>query len=168
MIALQEPFRLFTPQECDEILARVQDLKPARVVGGELPNVRNNSVYWMDFEDQGRFYDIMTDREDVPVRWLQHPYQISRYAPGEFYDWHVDLIESRRSSIRSLTLTCTLEPAPGASIQFETREFELEKGWAVLFDAHTSHRANPPQSGERWALTVWGMQDNPNKDPSLK
>lgn len=162
MQALLEPFKLFEPQECDDIVARACDqLKLARTTGGYNTDVRSNSVAWLEFEDQGRFYDIMTQRSDVPVTWLQHPYQVSRYDTGEFYDWHIDLIQSKRSSIRSLTLTCTLEPAPSATLEFEHTAFDLPKGWAVLFDAHTRHRANAPSTGSRWSFTVWGMQPNP-------
>jgi len=119
-------------------------------------------VAWLDFEDQGRFYDIMAYRDDVYVKWLQHPYQVSRYSTGEFYDWHIDLIESNvRKSVRSLTLTCTLETAPGATLSFDTGEVDLKKGEAILFDSTTRHRANAPSTGTRWSFTIWGMQPNP-------
>ena len=162
---LLEPFQLFTPSECDKIIARAKDqLKLARTTGGYDTNVRSNQVAWLEFEDQGRFYDAMTGREDIEVKWLQHPYQVSSYGPGEFYTWHEDLIPSSyRSSIRSLSLTCTLEPAPNA--QFQTRDsyFDLKKGEAILFPATLEHRATAPKSGTRWALTVWGMKPNPDK-----
>lgn len=161
-----EPFQLFTAQECDDIIARAQDqLALARTTAGYDRDVRSNTVAWLEFEDQGRFYDAMTGRDDYTVTWLQHPYQVSCYKQGEFYDWHEDLIPSAyRSSIRSLTLTCTLEPAPHA--QFQTRDsyYDLSKGEAVLFPATLEHRATAPKQGERWALTVWGMQPNPDKN----
>ena len=162
---LLTPFQLFTPQECDDIIARAKDqLKLARTTGGYDTSVRSNRVAWLEFEDQSPFYDTMTGRTDVKVKWLQHPYQVSCYSVGEFYDWHEDLIPSTyRSSIRSLTLTCTLEPAPNAQFQTKTQVFDLAKGEAILFDATTEHRATAPKSGERWALTVWGMRPNPNK-----
>jgi hypothetical protein len=165
MQPLLEPFQLFTHKECDDIIRRAQDqLTTARTTSGYDASVRSNSVAWLEFEDQGRFYDLMTGRTDVPARWLQHPYQVSRYDTGEFYDWHEDLIPSEvRSSIRSLTLTCTLEPAPGAGIEFENHQPVLEKGWAVMFDAQELHRATAPTQGTRWALTVWAMRDNPKK-----
>lgn len=162
---LLKPFQLFTPQECDEIIAQAKDqLALGRTTGGYDTKVRSNRVAWIEFSDQGRFYDIMTDRGDVCVKWLQHPYQVSAYGPGEFYDWHEDLIPSSyRSSIRSLTLTCTLEPAPNAQFQTRTQEFNLNKGEAILFTATEQHRATAPKSGTRWALTVWGMKPNPDK-----
>ena len=165
MIPLLEPFQLFTPEECDEIIERAKhELKLARTTGGYDTNVRSNSVAWLDFEDQGKFYDIMTGRSDHTVTWLQHPYQVSAYHTGEFYDWHEDLIPSMyRSSIRSLTLTCTLEPALQAQLQTENQNFNLKKGEAVLFSATEKHRATAPKQGTRWALTVWGMQPNANK-----
>lgn len=164
MLQLLEPFKLFEPHECDAIIERAQHaLSLARTQAGYDTNIRSNSVAWLDFEDQGKFYDIMTNRTDVTVTWLQHPYQVSSYGAGEFYDWHIDLIESnRKKSRRSLTLTCTLEPAPSATLAFETHTVDLAKGYAVLFDSTTRHRANAPTQGTRWALTVWGMQPNPS------
>jgi len=168
MIPLLEPFQLFTAEECDAIIERARtQLSEARTTAGYDKNVRSNTVAWLEFEDQGRFYDIMTGRTDVEVKWLQHPYQVSCYKQGEFYDWHEDLIPSTyRSSIRSLTLTCTLEPAPNAQLQTKTQHFDLGKGQAILFDATTQHRATAPTQGERWALTVWGMKPNPDKRDS--
>jgi hypothetical protein len=159
-----EPFQLFTPGECDEIIARAKSqLQLARTTAGYDKNVRSNTVAWLEWEDQGRFYDAMTSRTDHTVTWLQHPYQVSCYSTGEFYDWHEDLIPSNyRSSIRSLTLTCTLEPAPNAQFQTRERYYDLEKGQAILFPATLEHRATAPKSGTRWALTVWGMKPNPN------
>lgn len=165
MQPLLEPFQLFEPDECDAIIARAKDqLALARTTAGYDTKVRSNTVAWLEWEDQGRFYDLMTARDDYTVTWLQHPYQVSCYKQGEFYDWHEDLIPSNhRSSIRSLTLTCTLEPA--AHAQFQTRDhyYDLGKGEAILFPATLEHRATAPKSGERWALTVWGMQPNPEK-----
>lgn len=163
MVKLLEPFRLFTESECDTIVERARDtLTRARTTGGYDTSIRSNRVAWLEWEDQGRFYDLMTGRDDVAVSWLQHPFQVSSYNQGEFYDWHIDLIEStRRKSVRSLTLTCTLEPAPGATLEFETGSFDLAKGEAVLFTSTTPHRANPPQTGVRWSFTVWGMRPNP-------
>lgn len=162
---LLEPFQLFTPAECDEIIDRARSqLETARTTAGYDTSVRSNTVAWLEFEDQGRFYDAMTARDDVLVSWLQHPYQVSCYKQGEFYDWHEDLIPSTyRSSVRSLTLTCTLEPAANAQFQTKTQHFDLAKGEAILFTAREQHRATAPTEGERWALTVWGMQPNPDK-----
>lgn len=163
MIPLLTPFPLFTAEECTEIIRRAeQQLQPGRTTGGLDTSIRSNRVAWLEWEDQGRFYDIMTGRTDVHVKWLQHPYQVSRYDAGEFYDWHIDLIASTwRKSVRSLTLTCTLQPAPGATVSFENLTVDLRAGEAVLFDSTTRHRANAPTAGTRWSFTVWGMQPNP-------
>lgn len=164
MVPLLEPFQLFSETECDAIIARATtQLEQARTTGGYDTSIRSNRVAWLEWEDTGQFYDIMTHRTDVTVTWLQHPFQVSSYGPGEFYDWHIDLIAStRRKSRRSLTLTCTLEPAADATLSFESGDIDLAKGYAVLFDSTTRHRANAPSMGTRWAFTVWGMQPNPD------
>jgi len=102
-------------------------------------------------------------RDDWPTTWLQEPFQVSKYAVNEYYDWHEDRTDTNRSSLRCLTLTCTLQPAEGAHVETEDRVFELGKGEAVIIHSADSHRATAPTIGERWALTVWAMEPNPRR-----
>jgi len=168
-IQLEQPFKLFTQDQCDSLIGRAQqlELKPGQVMGGDaLRQRRNNYTHWIALEDTE--YDMLWDitiplRDQYHLTWMQKPTQISLYRTGEFYDWHPDVYYgNHRKSIRSLTLTCTLQKA--ASAVFETRNgvYDLDQGEAIIFPADLEHRACAPTHGERWALTVWYMTPNLN------
>lgn len=163
---LYTPFQLFTQDECEELIrqAHLSEERDGRAGDGFNPGVRNNKVYWIEYDNaQGLVEQYMQDlSDDYPVTWVQEPIQVSKYNTGEYYHWHKDIIVNRRTSSRLLTLTCTLQPAPGALFETKDHTFELTAGQAVIIPSNVEHRALPPISGERWALTVWGMGANPN------
>lgn len=164
-IVLARPFQLFEPQECQQLIDSVGQLSPGRVMGPDPKRTsRNNQVFWYTLpEEQKNRLWLLAERfrPKYPWTWFQEPAQISRYGPGEYYDWHRDTYGLEgRSSIRCLTLTCTLRPAPGAVFSVDDQEFDLATGQAVFFPSDWLHRAAAPLSGERWAFTVWYMQPN--------
>ncbi len=172
---LYTPFQLFTPKICKKIIKQAQ-LQHAKMRGwtvGGIHSIRTNSIYWLHKDctpkewwiyDQVRKH--MSARPDLPMDWIQEHWQISQYEPGQFYDWHRDSIpkwtRENRSSQRSLTLTATLQSAPGAVIETEHQSWNLPVGWAVMFKADDLHRASAPTEGTRWSFTAWGMRWNPD------
>lgn len=158
-IKILEPFQLFTNDECVEIIDRAKSkgLRPGAVFKGVNTDVRNNKVAWLEF-DENRYYDIFKQFPEYNIDWLSHPYQVSCYGKDEFYDWHTDSYTTRRSSQRMLTLTCCLQPATDAVLRIENKSYDLTSGEAIIFPSSAKHRADPPSSGERWALTIWAMQ----------
>jgi len=168
-ITLLQPFTLFTPEQCQSIINRAQGLEqqPGRVMGRDPERQsRNNSVYWLDIdqEESDRLWELVRPwHEEYQLTWFQKPVQISCYSAGEYYSWHRDNYGTEgRSSVRSLTLTCTLQTAAGAVFETELGEFDLAVGEAVLMPATMRHRACPPVEGERWSFTVWYMKPNSN------
>ena len=163
---LYTPFQLFTEEECANLirLAKQSEEANGRAGSGFNPGVRNNKVYWIEHQGaQAMIEQYMHNLlEDYPVTWIQEPIQVSKYNTGEFYHWHKDQINNRRTSARLLTLTCTLQPAPGALFETRDHTFELATGQAVIIPSTVDHRALPPISDTRWALTVWAMGPNPN------
>ena len=162
---LYTPFELFTKHECEEIIqrARQQEISTGTTRQG-IVDRRTNSTTWLDWDDTDIFYYYLTGRDDIEATWLYTPFQISRYLPGEFYDWHKDVLEqNKRSSVRTITLTCTLQTAPGAVFKTRDKTFDLAQGQALLFPADVEHTATAPTSGERWAFTIWAMKPNPDK-----
>jgi len=161
---LYEPFKLFTSKECKSIIKHAKSSKNAQglAAGKYDPNIRNNHIYWYDYPESGRFYPLLQSIKGYNVTWIQEPIQVSQYKEGKFYSWHGDQFVNRRTSARILTLTCTLQEAPGALFETKEHRFDLKEGEAVIIPSTDIHRALPPISGERWSLTVWGMGANPN------
>ncbi len=161
---LYEPFQLFTSEECDQIIQNAFELTEEEgIAGGKYnPGVRNNKVFWLDYQDIGKFQTPMMSITDYSVTWIQEPIQVSKYEKEQYYHWHKDQFENTRTSARLLTLTCTLQSAPGAIFETKDHSFDLKQGQAVIIPSDVDHRALPPISGTRWAVTAWGMGTNPN------
>jgi predicted 2-oxoglutarate/Fe(II)-dependent dioxygenase YbiX len=166
-IQLEQPFKLFTEAQCSSLILRAQqlELKQGQVMSNDpMRQRRNNHAYWLALEDNE--YDQLWElvrpwHQELNLTWMQKPIQISRYHTGEFYDWHPDSYShDHRKSVRALTLTCTLQTAPGAVFETRNGSYDLEQGHAILFPAELEHRACAPTVGERWALTVWYMRPN--------
>ncbi len=157
-----KPFPLFTEQQAREFTL-IDQLVPGRVMGPDpLRQTRNNNIYWLTLDQmlKDRLWNLALDLQDQYAwTWFQEPVQVSRYGPGQYYDWHRDTYGTEaRASTRVLTLTCSLVTAPGSGVDVEDQSFDLEPGWAVFFPSHSLHRARAPLTGLRWALTVWYMQ----------
>lgn len=163
-MSLYEPFRLFSEEECKSIieLAKKSSEKNAKAGGDYNPGVRNNTVFWIDFDRTSYLQHQMRYITEYPVTWIEEPIQVSKYDTGQYYSWHKDQLVNKRTSSRLLTLTCTLQNAPGGLFETRNHSFELQAGEAVIIPSDVDHRALPPISGTRWALTAWGMGANPN------
>ena len=168
-IQLEQPFKLFTEQQCDSLIERAKqlELKQGQVMSRDpLRQRRNNHAYWLTLTDEE--YDNLWElvrpwHSSLNLTWMQKPTQISKYHTGEFYDWHPDSYsQEQRSSIRALTLTCTIQCAPSAVFETRNGSYDLARGHAILFPAELEHRACAPTQGERWAFTVWYMRPNLN------
>lgn len=168
-IQLEQPFKLFTEQQCDSLILRAKqlELKPGQVMSRDpLRQRRNNHAYWLDLEEHehDRLWELVRPwHQTMALTWMQKPTQVSRYHTGEFYDWHPDSYsQDHRSSVRALTLTCTLQCAQGAIFETRNGSYDLKAGEAIIFPAELEHRACAPIQGERWAFTVWYMRPNLN------
>jgi hypothetical protein len=163
-ILLYEPFQLWSGEECKDLISRAKDgMNRGKVYHAHnYDNVRTNDVSWIDLTEDERNYcwEIVKPFWDV-ITWFEHPVQVSRYQPGQFYDWHIDEKPgNKRSSTRYLTLTCTLQTAPDAKFELKNRTYNLETGQAVIFPSKLDHRATAPSEAERWAFTIWYMKSN--------
>ena len=161
MIALNEPFQLFTEEQCEALITRAQaqEIVQGQTYSNRL-HVRNNDIVWFSLEqnEYNNMWELVKDYWEE-VHWFEHPIQISRYSTGQYYDWHSDNKPNRRrTSKRHLTLTCTLRAAPGAVFETELGTYDLQPGQAILIPSSLQHRACSPTEGERWSLTVWYMQ----------
>ena len=144
--------QVFDPGYCADLIEHYTAYEPARTRGQINSHIRNNSVTWIDWPDILDFVEYFPEHD-----WIANPVQLSRYLPGEYYHWHQDVI-SGRSSQRAYTLTITLQPAEGAHIEVEDKPYDLQAGEGIVFPSDLQHRATPPTSGTRYALTVWAMR----------
>ena len=144
--------KLFTPEQCLDLIEQFHTQpEPGRVGGNIVEHIRSNSVCWRDFNTD-------TIAWAFPEHdWIANPVQLSRYAPGEYYHWHQDVIRGR-SSERRYTLTVTLQPAEGADIEIADTVYPLNTGEGIVFPSEVQHRATAPIRGTRYALTVWAMR----------
>ena len=78
---LYEPFQLFTPEECEQIIKNARELtEKAGIAGGQYdPDVRNNKIFWLDYKDIEKVRAPMMDIRDYKITWIQEPIQISKY-----------------------------------------------------------------------------------------
>ena len=144
--------QVFDPGYCADLIEHYTQYEPARTRGVINPTQRNNSVVWIDWPDIVDFAEYFPEHD-----WIANPVQLSRYAPGEYYHWHQDVITGR-SSERQYTLTVTLQPAEGAHIEIADTVYPLSTGEGIVFPSEVQHRATAPIRGTRYALTVWAMR----------
>lgn len=161
MIELNVPFRLFTEDQCEYLIERAlqQELEWGKTYSPDV-KVRTNEITWLELSE-GEYDNLWNIVKDYwnEIHWYEKPIQISRYGPNQFYEWHDDAKPNRhRTSLRHLTLTCTLKSAPGAVFETELGVYDLMPGEAILFPSKLRHRALAPTIGERWSFTVWYMQ----------
>jgi len=87
--------------------------------------------------------------------------QLTRYAAGQLYGWHMDL-GSGAMSLRKISVVVELAGGGynGGGIEVFYGEgsgnrIALGQGDALLFPSFIMHRALPVQSGTRWTLVSW-------------
>jgi len=87
--------------------------------------------------------------------------QLTRYATGQLYNWHMDLGAGAMSR-RKISLVVELAAGgyDGGGIEVFYGEgtgnrIALGQGDALVFPSFIMHRALPVQSGTRWTLVSW-------------
>jgi len=158
---LYEPFQFLTTDECDELISYAHDKLVAGTTLGKYAG-RNNRVAWYKESKYWAKWIELFNSIDPVIDWIQTP-QIAFYKPGEHYDWHTDTWPNHRTHIRHFTLTCELQSAPEARLELENKQFQLERGNAIIFKPQDRHRAVSPVDGERISLTIWAMTKNLTK-----
>lgn len=164
---------VFRPDECRDIIALHN-----RIVrtDGHLDEARECSLFWVQhtsdtawiFERIARY--VMQWNE--PYGFALSPQQttglqLSRYVPGERYDWHMD-IGGGPASLRKISMLVELaDPAEhggGFEVFYgDDRDcrIRLRAGDAAIFPSWVMHRAVTPQRGTRWTLAAWILGEEP-------
>ena len=168
---------LFTPEQCNQIIASGRAQKPQqaqvgmnRPGGGTDTKKRITTISWIPFKEMGHMYRdlyrfiVQANQNHFGFGDIQitENAQFTEYPEGGFYDWHMDCDVSMQHEppVRKISMTLLLnDPA-----EFEGGELEimapgkyapLKQGHAVCFASFLNHRVNVVKRGMRQSLVVW-------------
>jgi PKHD-type hydroxylase len=135
-----------------------------------LETVRNSFVYFLPYTHwiHGIVWDyvLKANREiwNYDITHVQS-LQITKYGPGQFYNWHVDFSQNKNHPdyFRKLSVTIQLnDPSEYEGGCLELFDYygkkiitERRKGSVCVFDSRTRHRVTKVKSGTRYSLVAW-------------
>jgi predicted 2-oxoglutarate/Fe(II)-dependent dioxygenase YbiX len=167
------------PAFCDEVIERFE-AHPEHQYSGRVGQLRtqdpgvkrttdlvvSNKEEWKDVDDM--FFRSLAAalrefRETFPYfkgTFKDMGYQVQRYRPGEFYQWHIDG-GSHEFSQRQLVALWYLNDVrgPGGETEFLYQDVSVrpERGKLVLFPPFWTHehRAAEVRDGVKYIATTW-------------
>jgi PKHD-type hydroxylase len=167
----------FSPQECEIIknIAAKKIKERATISGDEASpgridtSIRNNSVAWLDEEDQitfvyERLTGIVNSLNDKYFKFHLYGFcekiQFTEYkAPGEFYKEHIDKMYG--GAIRKLSVIVQLtdpEEYEGCDLNLNVGSINTMKktqGSVIVFPSYVLHQVTPITKGTRHSLVAW-------------
>ena len=168
---------LFTPDQCNQIIAsgRAQKPQTAQVgmnkpEGGTDTKKRVTTISWIPFKEMGHMYQDLntfiqkTNENHFGFGDIQitEQAQFTEYPVGGFYDWHMDcdVNMANQPPVRKISMTILLnDPAEfeGGHLELTAPDkfAELKQGHAIIFASFLNHRVNPVTRGMRQSLVVW-------------
>lgn len=170
---------LFTPDECDSIIAfgELGEFMKARIGeaddGIEDKGIRDTDITWIEPDnDSGWIFDRMAeliskvnfDKYQLELTRFDG-FQYSVYNEGGHYDWHVDTQDMPREDgvFRKLSVSVMLsdpEDYEGGELALAVNgnpELKPKKGSAVFFYSFINHTVKPVTKGTRTALVTWAL-----------
>jgi len=136
---------------------------------------RNNKVAWLNNPDIIELLQIYTMKANEDCNWnfdigVYETPQLSTYAEGQFYDWHIDtgVEQDYDTVVRKLTITINLNDSyEGGNFQIErwgspkikkryiTVKGMKRTGSILVFPSFLHHRVTPVIKGYKKSLTCW-------------
>ena len=175
---IQTTTPLFTPDQCNQIIASGRAQKPQEAkVGMNKPGggaadtkKRVTKISWIPFKEMGHMYQDLNEFiqkanenhfgfGDIQIT---ENAQFTEYPEGGFYNWHMDcdINMEHEPPVRKISMTVLLNnPA-----EFEGGHLELmapgkfanlKQVHAICFASFLNHRVNPVTRGMRQSLVVW-------------
>ena len=156
----------FSGAECERVIALHQDTGALR---STFPGVRDSDLFWVPRITETewifqRVWDIATlcnSKYGFALSGEMGRLQLTRYTPGQRYDWHMDLGEGPMS-LRKISVVVELAAGGyhggGTEVFYgEARDnrIALGTGDALVFPSFIMHRALPVHNGTRWTLVSW-------------
>ena len=98
---------------------------------------------------------------------------VTKYTPGQHYDWHIDMGEETGTLSRKLSMIVSLTDSSeytGGDVEFQSFRSAPEgdrkippitnnsfkgKGTIIIFPSHIWHRVKPITKGIRYSLVGW-------------
>ena len=174
---IQTTTPLFTPDQCNQIIASGRAQKPQqaqvgmnKLEGATDTKKRVTTISWIPFKEMGHMYEdlntfIQKANENHfgfgDIRVTENA-QFTEYPEGGFYDWHMDcdVNMGHEPPVRKISMTLLLNDPS----EFEGGDLELmapgkfanlKQGHAICFASFLNHRVNPVTRGMRQSLVVW-------------
>jgi PKHD-type hydroxylase len=162
----------FDDSECNKIIGlhREHSMLSSKLYNNKGIALRDSDIFWIPLcRDTDWIFTRLRDlvyiynsnygfdlEEDIGQA------QLTRYRPGQHYDWHMDL-GSGRPSLRKITAVVELtdrHSMKGGGIeifygQSGVNKIDLGIGDVVIFPSFIMHRASMVDSGTRWSLVLW-------------
>ena len=156
----------FTAVECARIISLHRDIGASR---STMPGVRDSDLFWVPrttetewiFERVWNVASLYNSKYGFALSGDMGQLQLTRYAAGQRYNWHMDLGHGPMS-LRKISVVVELagEPYEGGGTEVfygrtTNNQITLAGGDALVFPSFVMHRALPVQSGTRWTLVFW-------------
>ena len=174
---IQTTTPLFTPDQCNQIIASGRAQKPQEAQvgigkpgGGTDTKKRITKISWIPFQEMGHMYQdlnkfIQQANENHfgfgDIRITENA-QFTEYPEGGFYDWHMDcdVNMEHEPPVRKISMTVLLnDPSEfeGGHLEIMApgKFADLKQGHAIIFASFLNHRVNPVTKGMRQSLVVW-------------
>ena len=133
---------------------------------GQMKNLRNSQQCWLCWDHwiagimHNNFISANNDYFHYDLDHFDSGIQVTKYEPGQKYDWHTD--ENPVGKPRKLSMSLVLnDDFSGGEFELyrpATRNKELvatKAGSAIIFPSWLVHRVNPVKSGTRYSLVAW-------------
>ena len=165
---------LLSPEECAEIVSYWEDEKSEEgQYGGreQLPDYRIGKIQWLHAWESPKYlklftrlYAVIRDANarhyGVDVDGMIDSLQLTRYTPGDHYDWHMDCgsAETRHRKLSFSLQLSSLDDYEGGTLEFfasKNVNGVYQQGTLTVFPSFLMHRVTPVTQGTRWALVGW-------------
>ena len=174
---IQTTTPLFTPDQCNQIIASGRAQKPQNAQvgtnkpgGGTDTKKRITTIGWIPFKEMGHMYQDLNNFIQAAnenhfgfgdIRITENA-QFTEYPEGGFYDWHMDCDVNMQYEppVRKISMTLLLnDPKEFEGGQLELmapgKFADLKQGHAICFASFLNHRVNKVTRGMRQSLVVW-------------
>ena len=174
------PELMFTPQECDKIIAEVEHAYPStasvgtgtdgninkRIRSADIFTITNDDEHRWIWNKLGKTISIVNKIfYDYDLSSIEHGLQLIRYDSSEevkgHYDWHVDAGKGNVAT-RKLSFTLQLsDPSTyeGCDLLVNDHATPIagsrEQGSINFFPSYMTHKVTPIEKGVRYALVIW-------------